>query len=53
MLNMIKKDALIASIDLKDALYSVPVAAHHQKYLKFFANGYLKFMVLSWESLQI
>ena len=32
----------MASIDLKDAFYYVPVAAHHQKYLKFFANGYLK-----------
>ena len=29
VLSIIKKDALMASIDLKDALYSVPVAAHH------------------------
>ena len=33
----------MASIDLKDPFYSVPVAAHHQKYLKVFANEYLKF----------
>ena len=37
------KDAFTVSVDLKDAFYSVPVAAHHQKYLKFFANEYLKF----------
>ena len=43
VLNVIKKDAFMVSIDLKDAFYSVPVAAHHQKYLKCFANGCLKF----------
>ena len=43
VLNVIKKDAFMASIDLKDAFYSVPVAAHHEKYLNFFANGFLKF----------
>ena len=32
----------MASIDLKGAFYCVPVAAHHQKYLTFFANEYLK-----------
>ena len=43
VLNVIKKDAFMASIDLKDAFYFVPVTAHHQKYLKRFANEYLKF----------
>ena len=43
VLNAIKKDASMASIDLKDAFYSVPVAAHHQKHLKFFAKNYLTF----------
>ena len=38
ILNVIKKDAFMASIDLKDPFYSVLVAAHHQKYLEFFAN---------------
>ena len=38
ILNVIKKDAFMASFDLKDAFYSVPVAAHHQKYQEFFAN---------------
>ena len=36
----------MASTDLKDAFYSVPVAAHHQKYLKSSANEYLKFTCL-------
>ena len=43
VLNVIRKDAFMTSIDLKDAFYSVLAAAHHQKYLYFFANGYLKF----------
>ena len=43
VLNVFKKDAFMASIDLKDAFYSVPVATHHQKYLNFFANEYLNF----------
>ena len=46
VLNAIKKDTFVASIDLKDAFYSVPVAAHHQKYLKIFANEYLNFTCL-------
>ena len=33
----------MASIDLKDAFYSVPVVVHYQKYLQFFTNEYLKF----------
>ena len=37
----------MASIDLKDSFYSVLVAANHQKYLKLFANQYLKFMCMS------
>ena len=43
VLNVIKKDAFMASIDLKDVFYLVPVAAHYQKYLTFFVNKYLKF----------
>ena len=43
VLNVIKKGALMAAIDLKDAFYSAPVAAHHQKYLNVFENDYLKF----------
>ena len=33
----------MATNDLKDAFYSAPVVTHHQKYLKCFANEYLKF----------
>ena len=44
LLNGIYKDAFMASIDLKDAFYFVPVSALHQKYLKFFANEYLKYI---------
>ena len=33
----------MASIDLKDAFYSVPVVVHYQKYLQLFTNEYLKF----------
>ena len=43
MLNVIKKDAFMVSVDQKDVFYPVPVAAHNQKYLKIFANEYLKF----------
>ena len=43
VLNVIKRGASMASVDLKDAFYSVPVAAHHQKYLNVFAKEYLKF----------
>ena len=43
VLNVIKKDAFMASTDLKDAFYSVPVVTHHQNYLKVFANEYLTF----------
>ena len=31
VLNVIKKDAFMASIELKDAFYSEPGAVHHQK----------------------
>ena len=40
---MIKKDAFVVAIDLKDAFYSTPEDTHHQKYLKCFSNEYLKF----------
>ena len=42
VLNVIKKDAFMASVDLKDVFYSIPVAAHYQQYLTFFVNKYLK-----------
>ena len=33
--SLIKPNCFMASIDLKDAYYSVPIAVTHQKYLKF------------------
>ena len=35
---MIKIDAFMASNDLKDAFYSVPVVEHHQEYQKSFCK---------------
>ena len=40
-LKFITKDCFMASIDLRDAYYSIPIAAHHKKYLKFRWNGTL------------
>ena len=37
----------MAPVDLKDAFYYVPLAAHHRTYLRFFANAYLKFAFMS------
>ena len=41
IVNMAKPNCFTASIDLKDAYYSVPIAAGHQKYLKFSWEGQL------------
>jgi len=35
VLNLITPDCYMASIDIKDAYYLVPIAEEHQKYLKF------------------
>ena len=43
VLNLVKKDAFMASIDLKDLFDFAPVAEHHQKNLKFLVNKNLKF----------
>ena len=43
VLKVIKKDFFMASIDLKNAFYSVPVTVHYQKYLRFLANEDCKF----------
>ena len=39
VVNMIRPNAYFASIDLKDAFYSVPIHVHSQKYLKFVWKG--------------
>ena len=37
---------LMASVDLKDAYYSVPINEEYQKYLKFLWEYPLKFIVI-------
>ena len=37
----------MASIDLKDALYSIPVYKDHQVYMTCFVKKYLKFVSIS------
>ena len=41
VLNLIDKDCFLASLDLKDAYYSVPVARDDRKYLRFLWRGRL------------
>ena len=41
ILKLVEKDCFMASIDLKDAYYSVPIAASYRKYLKFSWKGNL------------
>lgn len=41
VLNMVKPGCFMASMDLKDAYYSVPIATKDQKYLKFLWQGNL------------
>ena len=38
-IHMIKKNSFLASIDIKDAFYSVPIHDSHKKYLKFMWDG--------------
>lgn len=40
-LSLITKDCYFASVDLKDAYYSVPIAIEHRKYLRFTWEGKL------------
>lgn len=39
VLDIIRPDVYMASIDLKDAFYSIPIYIKHQKYLKFFVTN--------------
>ena len=39
--NMMRPGCFMASVDLKDAYYTVPIHASHQKYLKFWFDGAL------------
>ena len=38
---LIEKDCFMASVDLKDAYYSVPIAKSPRKYLRFLFKGHL------------
>ena len=41
IIRLMRKDCFMASLDLKDAYYSVPVADEHQKFLRFRWGGKL------------
>ena len=41
IIKLVEKDCFMASIDLKDAYYSVPMAISHRKYLRFSWRGQL------------
>ncbi len=46
VLEIIKPGVWMASVDLKDAFYSIPIHESHQKYLKFNWGGIYKFNVM-------
>ena len=46
VLELIRPGVYMASIDLKDAFYSVPIHKKHQGYLTFFVEEYLKFVYM-------
>ena len=46
VLELIRPGVYVASIDLKDAFYSVPIHKNHQAYLTFFLQEYLKFVCM-------
>ena len=46
-INCMKPGIFMASVDLKDAFFSIPMCAYHQKYLKFcFNNIFYKFICM-------
>ena len=45
VLSLVKRNCFMASVVLKDAYYSVPIAQEHQKYLKFLWRGQLYIFV--------
>ena len=46
VLELIRPGVYMASVDLKDAFYLVPVHKNHQAYLTFFVEEYLKFVCM-------
>ena len=47
VLNIIRPNVYVASIDLKDACFSVPLHSTHQKYLKFIFHDLFQFKYTS------
>ena len=46
-LHMVRQDCFMASIDIKDAFYSVPINEDYRKYLKFtWDRGFLQFCAM-------
>ena len=43
VLNIIRRNVYMSSIDLKDAFFSVPIHSTHQKYLKFTFDNLFQF----------
>ena len=47
VLNIIRPTVYMASVELKDAFFSVPIHSTHQKYLKFTFYDLLQFACMS------
>ena len=45
-LHMVKSGVWMASVDRKDAYYSLPIHSEYQKHLKFLSEYPLKFIVM-------
>ena len=43
VINLIKPNVYMASIDLKDAFFSQPIQNNYQKYLKFIFGSFFQF----------
>ena len=43
VINLIKPNVYMASIDLKDSFFSVPIHNYHQKYLKYIFGNLFQF----------
>lgn len=41
VIRLIEKDCFMATLDLKDAYFLIPIWKHHRKYLRFSFNGYI------------
>ena len=46
VINMVKKGAWMASVDLKDAYYSIPINRDHKKFFKFMWKSPFRFLAM-------